>query len=423
MYARAIRQPSVETEACRAGAGPATELVHQMRQGREESEEQLLQAQKMEIVGRLAGGVAHDFNNILTAIAFNAELLLGKLEPGNPLRQRAEDIKAAAKRASSLTNQLLTFSRRQVRRPRLLNLNEIVADVKNLVERVIGEDVDIVDRLATGLWRIRADPSQLEQVILNLVINARDAMPDGGRLTLETANVELGEGLACTAGTLVPGAYVRLTVTDAGAGMDAELKANIFEPFFTTKGSRGTGLGLSTVYGIVDQSDGHIVVESEIGRGTTFEVYLPRTLETAPTAPLWEPSGIITPGSETILVVEDDRALRMLMIEALSLQGYRTLGAGSGNKALAKAEDALAAVDLLITDVIMPGLRGPELVTELQASGHRMKVLYVSGYIDDEALRRNVETESIPFLAKPFSCAQLTCRVREVLDGVVNGTN
>lgn len=384
---------------------------------RVQAEEHLRQAQKMEAVGRLAGGVAHDFSNILTAITFHAEYLLGRMAKGDPLRDRMVDIKRAAQQASSLTGQLLAFSRRQVLRPKILNLNDVVSEVLGVFARVIGEDITLVDRLDEELGEIKADPSQLEQVVLNLVVNARDAMPDGGRLTIETANVDVSLAEA-DAQSMADGPYVRLAVVDTGHGMDSKVRANIFEPFFSTKGlGKGTGLGLSTVYGIVRQSQGQITVSSEIGEGTRFEIYLPRIEDEATPRSADEGAAEPVSGSEEILVVEDDDALRDLIIEALAMHGYGVLEADCGDRALAICEQHPRQLDLLISDVVMPDMRGPELVAELKGSRPELKVLYMSGYIDDVTVRHNVETAGIPFLEKPFTSGRLISKVREILDG------
>ncbi|MBN9522390.1 response regulator [bacterium] len=409
----------------RAGDVPAALLAH----GRSEREyrflhkaggyrwvrDELHQAQKMEAVGQLAGGVAHDFNNLLTVINGYADLLLQGLPPGDPARELLGEIHKAGERSAGLTRQLLAFSRQQVLAPRVLDLNAVVADTASLLRRVIGEDVKLATAPGRGLWPVKADPGQVEQVLLNLAVNARDAMPTGGRLTIETADVELDESYAAGRPDARPGPHVLLAVSDTGHGMPPEVLARIFEPFFTTKGvGKGTGLGLATVYGIVKQSGGHVGVYSEVGVGTTFKVYLPRAESgpgggTAPPRPPAPPRG-----TETVLVVEDEDAVRALTRHVLRHAGYVVVEAADAGAAARAAEGR--EIDLLVTDVVMPGLGGRELAERLRASRPGLKVLYLSGYTDDAVVRHGVLHERVHFLQKPFTPAALAWKVREALD-------
>jgi PAS domain S-box-containing protein len=381
-------------------------------------EEQLLQSQKMEAVGRLAGGIAHDFNNLLTAVAGYSELLLSQLPEGDPRRESAEEIRQAGSRAAALTQQLLAFSRRQVLEPRVLDLNAVIGGMERMLRRVIGEDVELTTALDPELWRARADPGQIEQAILNLVVNARDAMPRGGRLTLETANVELDEKFAGHYASVHPGPHVMLAVSDTGVGMDAELQARLFEPFFTTKEhGKGTGLGLSTTYGIVKQSGGSIWVYSEPGHGTTFKIYLPRCEEPLEERQPPPPVRAAEPGTESVLLVEDEPEVRRLVEKLLRLKGYRVLSAASPAEAIAISKRHEAPIELMLTDVIMPGMNGRELARVLAASRPRMKVLYMSGYTDAAMNQQGILPPGTAFLSKPFTPEALARKVREVLDG------
>jgi two-component system cell cycle sensor histidine kinase/response regulator CckA len=384
---------------------------------RKRLEDQLRQSQKMEAIGRLAGGVAHDFNNLLTVIQGYGDLILDDLEPGDRLCADVRGINEAAERAAGLTQQLLAFSRRQVLAPEVLDLNTLAREAEKLLHRLISEDIGIHTALAPDLGRVRADPVQLHQVVLNLAVNARDAMPHGGMLTLETQNVEVGPDHPATQGLVSPGPYVLLAVTDTGIGMDQETKANIFEPFFTTKGTgEGTGLGLATVYGIVRQSGGFIWVYSEPGQGTTFKVYLPRVesdVVPASRAAAVHPS---PHGSETILLVEDEELVRRLARKILEGQGYNVVVAASGKAALGLVNADHRPPDLLVTDVVMPGMSGRELAEQLRVWHPQLKVLFLSGYTDDAIVRHGVLEQDVCFLQKPFNSSTLLQKVRGVLD-------
>ncbi len=381
-------------------------------------EEQLLQSQKMEAVGRLAGGIAHDFNNLLTAVAGYSELLLSQLPEGDARRESAEEIRQAGSRAAALTRQLLAFSRRQVLEPRVLDLNAVISDMERMLRRVIGEDVELTTALEAELWRAKADPGQIEQAILNLIVNARDAMPRGGRLTIETANVELDEKFAGLYATVHPGPHVMLAVSDTGVGMDAELQARLFEPFFTTKErGKGTGLGLSTTYGIVKQSGGSIWVYSEPGHGTTFKIYLPRCEEPLEDRLAPAPPTAPATGTESVLLVEDEPEVRRLVEKLLGLRGYGVLSAASPSEAIAIARRHEEPIELLLTDVIMPGMNGRELARILAETRPRMKVLYMSGYTDAAISQQGILAPGTAFLSKPFTPDVLARKVREVIDG------
>jgi PAS domain S-box-containing protein len=384
---------------------------------RRQLESQLRQAQKMEAVGQLAGGVAHDFNNLLTVIGGRCYLVLGKLPLDDPLRREVELVRGAAERAARLTHQLLAFSRKQVLEPRVLDLNETVSGIEPLLRRLIGEHIEISVIQAPRLGRVKADAGQLEQVILNLAVNARDAMERGGRLVLETADVTLDEAAARRAHDAEPGAYVMLSVTDSGHGMDAATRAQIFEPFFTTKEvGKGTGLGLATVYGIVKQSGGFIDVESEPGQGARFKVYLPRVEEAVATAEAPKPSGSRLRGSETVLLVEDDPSLRTLAREILTVQGYTVIEAASPVEAIRMHEGHKESIHLLLTDVVMPEMNGPQLAARLKAARPGMEVLFMSGYTGAALAQQGGAEFGGAFLPKPFTPDGLSRRVREVLD-------
>jgi PAS domain S-box-containing protein len=385
-----------------------------------QSEGQLRQAQKMEAVGQLAGGIAHDFNNLLMVIQSDSELILRQLGTRHPLRRSAEGIREAAEQAATLTRQLLAFSRKQVLAPKVLDLNATVAGVHKILQRLIGEPIALVMAPGADLGRVKADPGQIEQVIMNLAVNARDAMPDGGRLTVETANLDLDEISARRHPGAGPGRYVMMVVCDTGCGMDAETQARLFEPFFTTKEpGKGTGLGLSTVYGIVKQSGGHIWVESAPGRGTTFRICLPRVEPSA--EPIEERGAETRParsgGAETILLVEDAARVRDVVREILEMSGYAVLKASHGAEALEVSRRHQGPIDLMVSDVVMPGMSGSELAQHLRPLRPEMKVLYMSGYTDDAIVRHGVLAADTAFLPKPFSPDALTRKVREVLDG------
>jgi two-component system, cell cycle sensor histidine kinase and response regulator CckA len=380
-------------------------------------EDQLRQSQKMEAVGRLAGGIAHDFNNVLTAILGYSQMLLADLEPGDNRREDLQEIEHAAERAATLTRQLLAFSRRQVLHPQVLNLNDLVENLDKFLRRLIGEDIDLKVHFTPDLWPVLADQGQLEQVLMNLAVNSRDAMPKGGKLTIETANAELDEAYAHSHITVKAGPYVMLAVSDTGAGMSEETRARIFEPFFTTKGAgKGTGLGLSTVYGIVKQSGGNIWVYSEPGRGTTFKIYLPRATESspAPGLPRKETTGVR--GSETILLVEDEDPVRTLAGKVLRGLGYRVLEAKLGREALAVAQAHQGEIDLLLTDVVMPEYSGSELARQLADIRPAIRILFMSGYTDEAIIHHGVLESNIAYLQKPFTPDSMARKVREVLE-------
>jgi PAS domain S-box-containing protein len=382
-------------------------------------EQQLRQSQKMEAVGRLAGGIAHDFNNLLMVISGYSEFLLDRLGQEPALRGPAQEIASAAGRATSLTRQLLAFSRKQMLAPKILDLNSVVTENLKLLTRVIGEDIDLVMVAAAEIGSVRADAGQIEQVIMNLAVNARDAMPSGGKLTIETSNVSLDEESARFHPSLKPGDYILLAISDTGAGMDSETQSRIFEPFFTTKGPKGTGLGLSTVYGIVKQSGGYIWVYSESGKGTTFKIYLPRVAETVERpAQIAAPaeSVAIEPGTETILLVEDEANLRYLARQFLEKQGYRVIEAADGAVAMQVAVAHEGVIHLLLTDVIMPGMNGRELAQRISEIRPNVKVLYMSGYTENVIGRNGTLDAGVRLLQKPFTLRDLKSKVREVLD-------
>jgi PAS domain S-box-containing protein len=383
-----------------------------------QSEEQLRQSQKLEAVGQLAGGVAHDFNNLLTVITGYSDLTLRRLNPDEPLHRHVIEIKKASERAASLTRQLLAFSRKQVLQPKVLELNAAVADMNKMLRRLIGEDIDLMTVLDPALGQVKADPGQIEQVLMNLVVNARDAMPGGGKLTIETANVCLDAKHVGGDVVMQSGQYVMLAVSDTGCGMDAEIQEHIFEPFFTTKEQgHGTGLGLSTVYGIVKQSGGNIWVYSEVGRGTTFKVYLPRVNEQVEETKPGTAHREAPAGWETILLVEDEQMVRNLAARALREQGYSVVEASNGEEALRIAGDhAGKEIHLLLTDMIMPRMNGQELAERLTRSHPHMRVLFMSGYTNRGIVQHGMLKEGALFLPKPFTLEGLTHRVREVLD-------
>ncbi len=385
---------------------------------RKQLEEQLRQAQKMEAVGRLAGGIAHDFNNLLMVIQGYSDLLVERLPDGDPLRRNAEQIQMASQRASSLTRQLLAFSRKQMLAPKILNVQSVVAEMEKILRRLIGEDVQLETSSAPDLGLIKADRSQIEQVILNLAVNARDAMPQGGRLTIETANVELDASYSHPPAVLSPGRYVMLAVTDNGCGMDAETQAHVFEPFFTTKEKgKGTGLGLATVYGVVKQSGGYVWVYSEPGRGTSFKIYLPRIEETAVPAGRDGKSETQIPerGSETILLVEDEKGVRELAREYLASSGYTVIEAEDGHTALELAAMHVGPIHLLLTDVVMPGISGRELAERVSQIRPGIKIIYMSGYTDQAVVHHGILRNDAVLLQKPFTLMTLAGKLREML--------
>ncbi len=382
-------------------------------------EEQLRQSQKMEAVGQLAGGIAHDFNNLLTAILGSTQLLLHNTPTGDPRREDAEEIRNAGMRAAELTRQLLAFSRRQVLAPKVLELNAVVTNMQRMLQRLLGEDVELATALDPATGAVSADPGQLEQVLLNLAVNARDAMPSGGRLGVATSRLTLAEEHMERRHRLPAGDYACLAVTDTGSGMDEATQAHLFEPFFTTKEvGKGTGLGLATVYGIVKQSGGYIWVYSEPGRGTTVKVYLPRVAAEADAPPLATPSlAEVRGGDETVLLVEDATPVRTMARRGLEGRGYHVLDASDGPAALELSARHAGRIDLLVTDVVMPGMSGRELAERLAPQRPSMKVLYTSGYTDDTMVRQGVLTAGVAFLQKPFVPDTLARKVREVLDG------
>jgi PAS domain S-box-containing protein len=383
------------------------------------AEAQLRQAQKMEAVGRLAGGVAHDFNNLLTVIRGYSELIMHRLAPGDPSLPDIVEVKKAADRAAGLTGQLLAFSRRQFVAPKIIDLNTIVLNMDGMLRRLIGEDlIELYTDLESPLWLIRADAGQIEQVIMNLAVNARDAMPTGGRLTIETRNLAIGTESRYGTVILEKGAYVMLALKDSGHGMSEEVQAHLFEPFFTTKETgKGTGLGLSTVYGVVKQSGGMIGCDSQLGQGTTFKIFFPKVEAVEQAVP---EKGIIPDqarGRETILLVEDDPAVRGLVDEALRFKGYEVLIARHGIEALLAGAKHLGPIHLLLTDVVMPQMSGPEVAEQLAIVRPAMKVMFMSGYPDHPAFSKGGVKEGTAFLQKPFTMDALTQKVREVLDG------
>ena len=380
-------------------------------------EEQLRQSQKMEAIGRLAGGIAHDFNNLLTVIKGYSELSLMELKEGDPLRGNIEEIQKGSQRAADLTHHLLAFSRRQVMEMRVLDLNTLLRDMDKMLRRVIGEDIELVTHLSDDLGSVKIDPGQIEQVVMNLAVNARDAMPSGGKLTIETANVELDETYARSHLAVKPGPYVMLSMSDTGVGMTPKVRERVFEPFFTTKEKdKGTGLGLSTVYGIVKQSGGNIWVYSELGKGTTFKIYLPRVDEPLEEIRKEVLKDELPSGNETVLVVEDAEEVRKLILKILERQGYRILEASNGDDALLLHERHGCRIDLILVDVVMPGMSGSELAKRLMSLYPKMKVLYMSGYTDNAIVHHGVLEKGVNYIQKPFTMDGLTRKVREVLD-------
>ncbi len=379
---------------------------------RKRIEEQLRQSHRIEAIARLAGGIAHDFNNLLTIIGAYTHMLLADLPEEHPARGYAHEILTAAERASALTDRLLAFSRRQIIQPVLVDLNELIRNMRGLLRRMVGDDIELVTKLEADLGKVRADPTQLEQVIMNLAINSRDAMPGGGRLIIETANLEVSEH---SKGTPGPGSWIVLRVTDTGHGMDAQIRSHLFEPFFTTKGpGKGTGLGLSIVYGVVKQSGGEISVESEPGRGATFTIYLPKAEPEAAVAAQPQEEAA-SPGTETILLVEDEPGVRKLVRQMLAQQGYHVLEAASGMDGIALLEQYPGRVDLLLTDVVMPQMNGCELADRVTHLRPEMKVMYMTGYAENALTQLDVSSSGAPCLQKPFLPDTLARKVREAL--------
>jgi len=379
-------------------------------------EKRLAQIQKMETIGHLAGGIAHDFNNLLTIINGHAEALFGSLRADFRACQRVQEIAKAGDKAAQLTRQLLAFSRQQILRPRVLNLNDLVSDFQRMLGRLIGEDITLVTKLSPDLRQVKADPGQIEQVLMNLAVNARDAMPRGGCLTIETANAELDESYARTHPEAKPGRYALLAVNDTGCGMDKETLARIFEPFFTTKEpGKGTGLGLAVVYGIVKQSGGFISVRSEPGHGTSLTIYLPITEElSSPPPPLYS---MCTPaGNETILLVEDEKGVQALVRSTLEENGYSVLAAANGKEALEIGQKVSQPIHLLLTDMVMPEMGGRALAEQFVALHPEVKVIFMSGYTDDMVRRDGVVEAGVEFIQKPFTMGALLLRIREVLE-------
>jgi hypothetical protein len=403
----------IEFRGRRARLTLATDVTEKRR-----LEAQLLQSQKMESVGRLAGGVAHDFNNLLGVITGYGDLLQRDIGPGHPAFARVDEIRKAADRAAALTRQLLAFSRKQVLEPKVLDLNAVVSDIEKMLRRLIGEDVQLITVFGEDLGRVKADPGQMAQVIVNMAVNARDAMPEGGKLIIETGNVNLDETYARSRPDARAGPHVMLGISDTGHGMSADTLSHMFEPFFTTKEQgKGTGLGLATVYGIVRQSGGHVMVYSEPGRGTTFKVYLPRfgeEEEDALAAPVAiEPS---PPGTETILLVEDEASLRVMIREILESAGYKVLEGPTPEEALAAASAHAGIIHLVLTDVVLPRMSGRQLAEALRSSRPEARVLFISGYTDDAISHHGILEPGVHFLQKPFTTDALVRKVREVLD-------
>jgi signal transduction histidine kinase len=383
-----------------------------------QSEDQLRQAQKLEAVARLAAGVAHDFNNIITAISGHSEMLLRQLEADDPKRKNAEQIEKCASMAATLTRQLLTFSRKQAIEPRVLKLNDVIRNVEKMLRRLIGEDIEFRANLDPAAGYIKADPGQIEQVVVNLTVNARDAMPNGGKLLISTSNLTVDESDARARSGLSPGKYVVLSVADTGTGMTEEVKAHIFEPFFTTKApGKGTGLGLATGFGIVKQSSGHIEVETQLGKGTTFKICFPQVPEPVePVAVEPQEETEVAGGTETVLLVEDETVVRELAVTALRERGYQVIEAANGAEGLFLARQHQGKIDLILTDVVMPVMGGKEMADALRETHPETKVLFTSGYSDEVIGRHGVLRPGIEFLQKPYHSATLARRVREVLD-------
>ncbi|NTW59592.1 MAG: response regulator, partial [Nitrospirae bacterium] len=391
----------------------------QAEQEREKLHAQLTHAQKMESIGRLAGGVAHDFNNMLSVILGYTTLMKGKLPAADPLMQFLQEIEHAAIRSRDLTSQLLAFSRKQVVAPRTVNLIRLIESVQKSLTRMIGEDIELRVIPAEGLWSVKIDPMQVDQIIMNLAINARDAMPNGGSLTIETANVQLDEAYCRQHAGFRPGSFVLLTVSDNGNGMSKEILSHVFEPFFTTKEfGKGTGLGLATVYGIVKQNDGFISVYSEVGQGTTFRIYLPRAVDEKALPEALSPAAApALSGAGTVVLVEDDAMVRELTLLLLKTLGYSVLVANSPAHALSLCERKDIPIDLLMTDVVMPGMNGKELLRRANAIRPGIRVLFMSGYTANVIAHHGVLDDGIKFIQKPFSIADLAQKVQDAIRG------
>jgi signal transduction histidine kinase/response regulator RpfG family c-di-GMP phosphodiesterase len=399
------------------GTNGGVVVAHENITERKRLEAQFLQVQKLESIGRLAGGIAHDFNNLLTAMTGYVDLALATLPPENDVYSDLSEIQKAVRRASTLTQQLLAFARKQIIEPHIINLNSLIDDMNRLLRRLLTEDIELVMRLDPELGQIKVDPGQFEQVIVNMAVNAADAMPSGGRFVIETTNILIDESYVHEHIQVAPGQYVLLTISDTGVGMDAKVKQLIFEPFFTTKeAGRGTGLGLSTCYGIVKQNGGYIWVYSEIGHGTTFKIYLPRV--DAPVEDFARPSitQAIPQGTETILLVEDEAAVRQIAARTLRAQGYTVIEAANGTEALQITHTHPGAINLILTDVVMPSMGGGALVEQLKALYPAIKMLFTSGYTDDTIVHHGQLKPGVQFIQKPFSPAALARKVRDVLD-------
>ncbi len=419
---RLLRDKSGQIIGIRSTVEDITER-RQTQEALRKSEEQLRQWQRVEAIGRLAGGVAHDFNNLLMTIKGCSELLLNAFDRRDPRREEVEEILKAGERATSLTRQLLAFGRRQVLQPQVLDLNSLVINMDKMLRRMIGEDIQLVTVLDQELWSVKVDPGMVEQVIMNLAVNSRDAMPNGGKLTIETANIIHDENYASRHISMKPGYYVMVAVSDNGCGMDKETQSHLFEPFFTTKEKgKGTGLGLSTVYGIIKQSGGNIWVYSEPSQGTTFKIYLPRVEKTATVYKPKASSPTAPGGTETILLVEDEEAVRTMVSKILRNKGYTVLEAAHSEEAFEISERHEGPIHLMVTDVIMPQMSGPELAERLAPRLPEMKVLYMSGYPDNTIVQHGVLEPGTAFLQKPFTLNALESKVREVLDGTRSGS-
>ena len=396
-----------------------------MRGERARLEEQFRQAQKMEAVGRLAGGVAHDFNNLLTVITGYSDMLLASRDLKETHRTALEEIRRSAERGGALTHQLLAFSRRQPLEARMVRINDLVMQLQKLLRRLIGEDIELVTIPTASEDTVEADPGRLEQVIMNLAVNARDAMPHGGQLTIETTVVNLDESFSAKRLGVRAGKHVVIAITDTGIGMDEKTQSHLFEPFFTTKSPvQGTGLGLATAYGIIRQSGGAIAFQSELGKGTTARIYLP-VAESRKRAPAAEEASLGPPatGAETILVIEDETRVRKLIVGVLSARGYRVLEATRGDEALRLCEEHAEGIDLAVVDVVMPGMSGPDFVRRMRPFCQHMRVLYISGYTDEAMVHHGIEESGAAFLQKPFLPDALARKVRQVLDTRINSAN